>query len=206
MMRNIYFYGDSNTYGFDPADFFRPRYNAEKIWTNIVQAELADSWTVTANGMNGREIPSRDSEFRSLYSNIERNYDGGACAIDVFAVMLGSNDYLGMRIPDAAAVALKMERALVRIREHLDREGADEAEILLIAPPAMYIAAGEGLAFIDTTDGSLSAAYKSAAARLGCRFVDTLPWDVPLAFDGVHFSEEGHAVFAERMVRCLKDF
>ena len=207
-MRHIYFYGDSNTYGFDPAGIFDSRYAAGKSWPDIAGSRLAGRWHVTANGLNGRCIPSRDAEFSALLSDYAaavssygRQQDGRGGA-DIFAVMLGSNDYLSMVEPDAAVVAEKMERAVLRIKEML--EGADAPEeYLLIAPPAMYIPAQGGLPAIDTRDGRLSEEYKKAAGRTGCRFLDSASWDVPLSFDGVHFSEEGHAVFAEGIVRYL---
>lgn len=214
-MRHIYFYGDSNTYGFDPAGFFDSRYAAGKIWPDIVGSRLAGRWHVTANGLNGRCIPSREAEFAALLKDYSAavkesggRFDGrsrrqdGSGGADIFAVMLGSNDYLSMPEPDAVAVAAKMERAVLRIKEML--EGADAPEeYLLIAPPAMYIPAQGGLHAIDTRDGRLSEEYKKAAGRTGCRFLDSASWDVPLSFDGVHFSEEGHAVFAEGIVRYL---
>ena len=53
IMKHIYFYGDSNTHGYDPFDFYAGRYPEELVWTNIVQREL-DGWRVTADVMNGR--------------------------------------------------------------------------------------------------------------------------------------------------------
>ena len=46
--------------------------------------------------------------------------------------------------------------------------------------------------------------YKKAAARVGCRFLDTLPWRIPITSDGVHFSEDGHALFACKMTEHLR--
>jgi lysophospholipase L1-like esterase len=28
-------------------------------------------------------------------------------------------------------------------------------------------------------------------------------WNIPLAFDGVHFTQEGHSVFAERLAEII---
>ena len=207
-MKHVYFYGDSNTYGYDPFDFYAGRYPEELVWTNIVQRELSDEWRVTADGMNGREIPRRDGEFSRLESRIRRAEQKHG-EITLFAVMLGSNDYLCMGSPDACAVALRMEKAGWRISEILSPGASDMQKIMMIAPPAMVVPeaggfGGGGFAGVDTSDGRLSEEYKKAAARVGCRFLDALPWDVPISSDGVHFTEEGHAVFAEKMTGYLR--
>lgn len=197
-MKRLFIYGDSNTYGFDPFDFYVGRYPEDSIWPNIVQSKLKDTWEVTADGLNGREIPRSDGEFRRLEMRMR-----GACPPDLFAIMLGSNDYLVMGQPDADAVGGRMKIALTRISENIEAE-----KILLMAPPAMKILDAYGFGggmFMgtDTSDGSLSEAYRKVADEIGCLFLDTLPWDVPVTADGVHFSEEGHAVFAERMTEYL---
>ena len=39
--------------------------------------------------------------------------------------------------------------------------------------------------------------------RCGAFFCDTAAWDIPVVFDGVHFSEDGHRRFAKQMQRVL---
>ena len=55
MAKKIVFYRDSNTYGFDPRDFFGGRYDRGIIWTDRI-AENPD-FEVCPCGENGREIP-----------------------------------------------------------------------------------------------------------------------------------------------------
>lgn len=193
--KHLYIYGDSNTYGFDPTDYFEARFSPEVIWTNRVQAVLRDEWTLHVDGMNGREIPESAYEFERLSRCIRE-----AGQIDLFAIMLGSNDYLNMPRPDEETVAQKMHRALEQIKELVAPD-----KVLLIAPPTMRIPAGQGFPGIDTSDGKLSSAYQRVAERFGCQFLDTIPWDVSLASDGVHLSAAGHAQFAERMTAYLSE-
>ena len=42
------------------------------------------------------------------------------------------------------------------------------------------------------------------AERLGVRFADAGKWDIPLAYDGVHFTEQGHKAFAAGLLEELK--
>ena len=42
------------------------------------------------------------------------------------------------------------------------------------------------------------------AEQLGVRFADAGRWDIPLAYDGVHFTEQGHKACAARLLEELK--
>ena len=52
----------------------------------------------------------------------------------------------------------------------------------------------------------LAARYRKLAARLGVGFADAGAWGVGLAFDGVHFTEAGHARFAEGVAAAVREF
>ncbi|MBQ4416236.1 MAG: hypothetical protein II868_00960, partial [Butyrivibrio sp.] len=55
----------------------------------------------------------------------------------------------------------------------------------------------------DTTNGIFSKAYKALAEHLGVFFADAKAWNLPPAFDGIHLSEEGNRLFADRMEETL---
>ena len=42
------------------------------------------------------------------------------------------------------------------------------------------------------------------AEQLGIHFADAGKRDIPLAYDGVHFTEQGHRAFAARLLEELK--
>ena len=44
---------------------------------------------------------------------------------------------------------------------------------------------------------ALAGEYEALARRLGIGFADAGQWGVELAFDGVHFTENGHRAFAK---------
>ena len=76
--------------------------------------------------------------------------------------------------------------------------------VLLIAPPVLQY--GEWVLDDDLVDESenLGGAYRELAERKGCLFADSGEWNIEMTFDGVHFSPEGHAVFAQHLERVLK--
>lgn len=186
--RRALFYGDSNTYGYDPRGFLGGRYPSELIWVSRVREALKDSWTVMTDGMNGREIPSSPLTMQALDRTLKR------CApLDLFAVMLGSNDLL-FSDPDPQKAADKMERMLEHVTVVLERENQKvQAEILLIAPPLDY-SDGERLKKASVRLGVL---YRELAERKHYHFLDVGSQNFSLAFDGLHFSEEGHRQMGE---------
>ena len=51
----------------------------------------------------------------------------------------------------------------------------------------------------------LAGVYRSLAEKTGVFFADAGLWKVELAFDGVHFTAEGHAAFAAGLSGTLDD-
>ena len=108
-------------------------------------------------------------------------------------VMLGANDLLeGATAKEAAA---RMEAFLSRCNMPL---------ILLISPPPMKRGAWVPDDGLVEESKNLARQYEGLAERLGIRFADAVQWDIALAYDGVHFTEEGHARFAEGLASCLE--
>ena len=198
-MRTILFYGDSNTYGYDPRSFFGDRFSREIRWTARLSAAAEREWNVFAEGMNGREIPSGKYELRHVFSLLQEGVQGKAP--DWFAVMLGTND-LFSTYPEFSAcrVSEKMARFLDQIRE-----AAPRISVLLIAPPPIGREDASSLEeqLLNRESRKLGARYKELALQRGLSFIDTAEWNIPMAFDGVHFSEEGHRIFASHMMEAL---
>lgn len=109
--------------------------------------------------------------------------------------MLGTNDLLQGRSPEQAAERLERFLATVPL---------DQSKILLIAPPPMTL--GEWVPSRQLIDDSRTFARlcQAMAERMDIRFADAGNWDIPLAYDGVHFTEQGHKIFAARLLEELK--
>ena len=169
-------FGDSNTYGYDPRGYFGGQY--DHPWPEILSEKLG--CTVGNWGENGRGIPARAVDFPE--------------ETDLLIIMLGTNDLLQFWLPEAACE--KMERFLESLT--LNRK-----KVLLIAPPSMKL--GEWVPDQNLIDDSIALAkcYKALAERLGVRFVDAGEWNIPLTYDGVHLTEEGHRAFAKGLLEYL---
>jgi len=176
---NVICFGDSNTHGYDPRSWFGGRYDTDSRWVDILAAETG--WTVCNLGQNGREIPTTAPAFPE--------------DAELLIVMLGTNDLLQGCSPENAAQ--KLERVLSEITLSRDK-------LLLIAPPPMIL--GEWVPSQQFIDASriFARCCRELAERMGIRFVDAETWDVPSAYDGVHFTEQGHKTFAAGLLEELK--
>ena len=106
---------------------------------------------------------------------------------DLLIIMLGTNDLLQGNSP--AAVRERMAR-------FLDALDFDKSRILLVTPPPMKL--GAWVPSQSLVDDSKALDYQG----LGVRCVGS--WDLPLVFDGVHLSEEGHRQLAEHLAKAIQ--
>ena len=176
---NIICFGDSNTYGYDPRSYLGDRYDVDSRWVDILAEETG--WTVRNLGENGREIPTSAPDFPA--------------DTDLLIVMLGTNDLLQGRSPEQAAA--RLERFLSDI-------SLDRSKILVIAPPPVKRGAWVPNQQLIDDSRTFAQLCHALAAQMGIRFADAGKWDILLAYDGVHFTEQGHRAFAAGLLEELK--
>ncbi len=177
---HIICFGDSNTLGFDPRSFLGTRYAPQYRWVDILSEETG--WRVRNNGMNGREITAREVVFPK--------------SMDLLIIMLGTNDLLQGASPEETARRMEHFLSTLSIEKH---------RILLIAPPPMM--RGEWVTENTLVEHSiqLSHHYGLLANKLGIHFADAGQWNIAIAYDGVHFTEEGNIAFAQNLLEYIKN-
>ena len=183
-MRRILCIGDSNTWGFDPRSYGGGRYAPDVRW-----AGRLPGWEAVNDGVNGRTIPASRE-----YPDTERKLRSER--FDAAAVMLGTNDLLQGASAGSAGAAMD---GFLRFLE----SACGEARLLLIAPPSLRY--GDWVTDARQIEESekLAGVYEALAQRHGVTFADAGAWGVELSFDGVHFTREGHAAFAEGLSQVL---
>lgn len=169
-------FGDSNTYGYDPRSWLGGRYPADSRWVDLLAAQTG--WEVVNLGENGRCIPLRPMPL--------------SADADLVIVMLGTNGLLQGCTP---------EKTANRMKRFLQSLPLVPERILLIAPPPMV--PGEWVTDPSLMESSrlLAGYYRELAGQQGIRFADAGNWHVTLAYDGVHFTEQGHQAFAEKLAQ-----
>lgn len=179
-MTRILCYGDSNTYGFDPRDPLGGRY--DRCWCDL----LPERFQVSNMGMNGRGLPDSVCEYMTLKYAIDRNPPP-----DLMIILLGTNDVL-------MGQEQEIPRRLQNLLEYFPQRFPD-LKVLLLSPPGLNLPDRALCRKMQT----LPRIYSRIAAELGVMFCDIQPWNLSLAFDGVHLSEEGHRQLAERLLPIL---
>ena len=175
MAKQIVCIGDSNTWGYDPRGFGGGRYPAAVRWT--ARLDDCSEWFIHNLGENGREIPHSEFALRLLGQQLDT-----LAPFDGICLMLGSNDLLCGASP--AAAAARMENLL--------------DPLLLFAPPRFCPGTWVTEERLIDASARLAGLYRTLAQDRAVTFADAGEWDIPFAFDGVHFTEEGHVKFAEQ--------
>ena len=102
----------------------------------------------------------------------------------------------------AEYVAAKMDHFLQTVTDAFP-----DLSILVIGPPELgSLEMGDmDWQFSFQAARQMNLLFHLAAEKRGLSYVDAAAWNLPLAYDGVHLSEEGHRVFAAQMEKWLRE-
>lgn len=184
-------YGDSNTFGYDSRLGTDGRLPKNRRWTGILDA--LPGVTVVNEGLNGRTFPVANGAFRYLERILADHADA-----DVVTVMLGTNDLFSIRHVSAEAIAERARVMFTRV------PALASERTVLICPPAPDTLRGGFYERVLYAAAGLPALLKAQAEDAGARFLDAGEWGIPQYPDDVHFTEEGHRIFAARLAEALK--
>ncbi|MBD3390709.1 MAG: hydrolase [Chitinivibrionales bacterium] len=207
-MRTIVCFGDSNTWGHDPAS--GERFPADVRWPGVLQAELGSAYRVIEEGQCGRTtvwddpIEGQRNGKDYLMPCLESHRP-----LDLVIVMLGTND-LKMRFSVSAEDIAKGAAVLAAAaRASTCGPDAGPPEVLLVAPPIVkglteYAEMFEGA---EQKSHRLAGHYRAMAELHGCYFLDAGSVVEPSPLDGVHLEASEHLklgmVLAERVQKIF---
>ena len=214
MRRHIVCLGDSNTHGYcadpsDCADHSLQRFNEEERWTCLLQRALGPAYLVLEEGLSGRTTIYPDPDYPGLTAQeylfpCLKSHE----PVSLLILMLGTNDTRAVFGADAPEIARGMEQ-LISTAQSVDCWGpGGQANILVIAPPAMDKAVERASAAEWMGPGcaaksrQLPALLAAAAARKGCYFLDAegCPFN---RLDYMHLTRAGHALLAQRLAQAV---
>jgi lysophospholipase L1-like esterase len=208
-MRTVLCYGDSNTWGYDPAT--RARYPPHVRWSGVLASRLGAEYRVVEEGLNGRTtrwddpIESGRNGLTSLRPCIDSHQP-----LDVIIVMLGTND-LKRRFDLSASDIAQSAAALAELAWRFTHApDGSHAEVLLVAPPAISTLTEFDQMFDGAREKSrwFSHYYRLAAGWHHLAFFDAGSVIVSSEKDGIHFDAEEHRKLGEALadeVRRLVD-
>lgn len=173
-MRKLLCYGDSNTFGWDPRDPLGGRY--ERPWPSVLQ-ELSGMECVNF-GQPGRRIPESYAERDALRRIVK------SMAPDAVLILLGTNNRFLPPYDTPEQTAGKMDALLSSLRSAFP-----SLPLLLLGLPPMEHNGG--------WVGAVNTKYATLADQCALPYYDPSPLELPLCFDGLHLTEEGHTLLAE---------
>ena len=205
-MKRILCYGDSNTWGYNPAT--KDRYPKEVRWTGVLAAALGAGYEVIEEGLNGRT---------TVWDDPIEGYKNGATylppcleshkPLDLVVIMLGTND-LKKRFDVPASDIAKGAGVLAKIVQKSEAGvGGQAPQVLLIAPPpvARLTEFAEMFEGSETKSRKLAGHFKAVAAELGCALLNAGEVIVSSDVDGIHFDPPEHARLGQAVAARVKE-
>jgi lysophospholipase L1-like esterase len=213
-MKNIFCYGDSNTWGCKPGSYDRTtqtagRYSWNERWPGILQQALGEDYHITENGRNGRTTQYDYASFHGLNSkeelasHLESHYP-----LDLVIVALGTNDTKTEFNASAKEISEGI-RTCVRIITESNKGVAGKApKVLIVAPQAITKIVGPQSPFDDASiekSRTLADFYKKVAEEEQCEFLNAGDYVLSSPTDGGHLDAQGHQSLAKAIAGNVKE-
>lgn len=205
-MKTILCYGDSNTWGWNPA--IQDRFARDERWPGVLRQTLGEGYLVIEEGLNGRTtvwddpIEGYKNGHTYLIPCLETHRP-----LDLVIIMLGTND-LKVRFSVSACDVANGAGVLVDVVQKSAAGPAGRApQVLLMAPPPV----GKFSEFGEMFEGAASKSkrfaehYQRVAREYGCEFLDTSQFIVSSDIDGIHFELSEHQKLGQAVAARVKD-
>ena len=205
-MKNIFCYGDSITWGFDPITW--SRYNYGDRWTSVLQENLGPGYYITVNALQGRTttwehpfLPFRNGR-EPLMMLLESN-----APIDLVIIMLGTNDIISMLNKSAEESASGMLSLVRIIYQSLSGPNGGIPKIMILSPPVIGNLSGfMSLYYSKRKDESkkLAQYHKTFSEQFGCNFIDSNEFIRTCEPDGLHISRESQRILGIKVAEEVR--
>lgn len=198
-------FGDSNTWGSDPADDER-RFPWPVRWPGVLQRLLGDGFRVIEEGLGGRTTVIDDplTPHRSGLSYLAPCLESHA-PLDLVVVLLGTNDVSYAWVTAAAAADGAGVLAHLVLRSEWGRGGGPPAVLLVCPPPVGPITASPELyAGAEEKSRALPREFARVAAAVGCAWMDAGEVVTTSPRDGWHWEAGEHARLAAALAERVR--
>ncbi|OGT35637.1 MAG: hypothetical protein A3F11_06940 [Gammaproteobacteria bacterium RIFCSPHIGHO2_12_FULL_37_14] len=213
MTKTILCYGDSNTWGYIAGKFnlqtqYMERYPRDIRWTGRLQKLLGDDYYVIEEGLNGRttnvdsDIPPERNGKNYLLPCLYTH-----SPLDLVVLMLGGNDLKKIfnRSVDDIVNGLSELTHMIQSTKY-GRGMQSPPKILLVGYPTLtHDNAGEFYGDKNMFENGVKrskefdAHISKMAKQNDCYYFNMAPYVEFSEVDGLHFDEEGHKIFAEKI-------
>lgn len=213
-MTTILCFGDSNTWGFDPAFITAPfprRHPLGVRWTSLLAQEIGAEFRVIEEGQNGRTTVHEDP------LNVARNGKEylPACLeshkpLDIVVMMLGTNDlksYYNLPAGEIANGAGILARMILSSNAGPDNK---PPKLLLVCPPKIGDLSHLPDLDVKIPDGIARSTqfpryYEALAAALGCAYLNSQDVVETSPLDGIHLDAAEQPKLAGAIAKKIRE-
>ncbi|WP_320198958.1 SGNH/GDSL hydrolase family protein [Agrobacterium sp. rho-13.3] len=206
MVKTILAFGDSLTWGADPATGLR--HPPEYRWPEVLEAELGGKAKVLAEGLGGRSTcyddhtgPACRNGAKALEVSLASHMP-----LDLVIIMLGTNDLKPVHGGQAESALSGMRRLAQIVETFPYKPRSAQPKLLIVAPPPCVAgpagapAAGRRIAESER----LAPLYEKLAAEVNCAFFDAGSVASASPVDGVHLEAEATAKIGRALVAPVR--
>ncbi len=215
VMRHVLCFGDSNTWGYDPAATAASpmpvRYAPEVRWTGILAKELGAAFRVIEEGQNGRTTVHDDP---TAWANRNGRDYLPSCLeshkpVDLIILMLGTNDLKSMFQLAPGEIAAGAGILLRTVFQSDAGPGFKAPKALLVCPPAIGdLSKLPELAakLMGAREKSLKlpAYYEAVARQHGAEFFNSQEVVVPSEVDAIHLDARDHLALGRALAAKVR--
>jgi lysophospholipase L1-like esterase len=213
--RTLLCFGDSNTWGFEPATM--ARYPRHVRWPGVTAAALGGGWHVVEAGLNGRttvfEDPLDDlAGVRHLGPVL-----ASAAPVDVVVIALGVNDLKTRLAASAYEIAEGAGVLVDRVLASDAGPGERSPAVLLVAPPPLGDLSGWAARDADAFEGfeegwrdarerslRFASQYARVARVRAVACLDAGAYVTCSDLDGIHWPPEAHAALGSAVAEAVR--
>jgi len=205
-MKSIVCYGDSNTWGADPAR--NGRFDHQTRWTGVMARLLGDDYRVIEEALNGRTTivddpirPNRNG-LTYLLPCLESHHP-----FDLVTIMLGTNDLKQRFNRTAADIGESVSLLAEMARNTPFGPGDANPKVLIICPPPVARLTDYDGMFAGAVEKSreLARYYELAATWAGCEFLNAGDYIRSSDLDGIHFEASEHAKLGQAVAGKVRE-
>lgn len=209
--KRIVCFGDSLTWGFDPAK--KTRFPEEFRWPVVLQKALGERYQIIEEGQCARTIATDDpaegekNGLSYIIPCLETH-----SPLEWLIILLGSNDCKRKFSYCAMDIAGEMQIFLEKVCAYNHFRCGDHMRILLIAPPVIANDVQEtwlrdcfGYERSSEVSSELASWYKRLAEMYHCAFLNADEIVKTSAVDGIHLDTSAQVTLGEAVAAKIRD-
>jgi len=205
MVKTILCFGDSNTWGYDPAT--QSRLSINERWAGVLRNELGSEYWVIEEGLNGRTTVFDDplGDYKNGKEYIIPCIQTHA-PIDLVVIMLGTNDLKKRFSLPAIDIARGAEVLVNLVKNSQAGPDGQTPQILLLAPPPVHEVASNAEGFEGAAEKSKKFGdyYGNVAKQTECHFLNTADVIQSSKIDGIHFEVQEHEKLGKKVAEFVR--